>query len=83
MYFGGVTVGKAYIGYHLMPVYGRPALLAGISPELRKRMQGKSCFNFKKPDPVLFEELAELTRTCAHAFAKPFTLEDLKNARCD
>ncbi len=29
---------------------------------LRKRLQGKSCFNFKQPDPVLFAELTALTR---------------------
>ncbi len=54
-----------------------------MSPDLKKRMQGKSCFNFKTPDPVLFEELAALTRRCAKAFEKPFTAEDLKAARCD
>jgi hypothetical protein len=33
-----------------------------MSPELRKRMQGKACFNFKAVDKSLFEELAALTR---------------------
>lgn len=37
-------------------------LALSMSPELKKRMQGKSCFNFKQPDPALFEELAELTK---------------------
>ena len=45
-----------------MPVYVFPDLLKDISPELRKHMQGKSCFNFKKVEPDLFEELSELTR---------------------
>jgi len=44
-----------------MPVYMFPELLAGISKELKQRMQGKSCFNFKAEDPVLFRELAGLT----------------------
>ena len=39
-----------------------PDLLKDISPELRKHMQGKSCFNFKKVEPDLLEELSELTR---------------------
>jgi hypothetical protein len=39
-----------------------PELLKNISPELKKRMQGKSCFNFKKVEPDLFKELKELTR---------------------
>jgi hypothetical protein len=36
--------------------------LEGISEELRRRMQGKSCFNFTAVDETLFEELADLTR---------------------
>lgn len=71
MFFGAVRRSKTYIGYHLMPVYGRPSLLTGISPALKKRMQGKSCFNFKREDPALFHELADLTRRCAEAFAEP------------
>ena len=30
----------------VMPVYALPALQNAISPALRKRMQGKSCFKF-------------------------------------
>ena len=61
-WFGGVRRGKAYVSYYLMPVYVEPSLLEGISPEPRRRMQGKSCFNFTRVDDGLFEELAELTR---------------------
>jgi hypothetical protein len=35
---------------------------AAMPPDLKKRMQGKSCFNFKQPDALLFKELAELTK---------------------
>jgi hypothetical protein len=45
-----------------MPVYVRPALLAALSPELKKRMQGKSCFNFSAIDKPLFKELSALTK---------------------
>ena len=62
MYFGGVKIGKAYVSYHLMPVYAWPALREEMSPELKKRMQGKSCFNFTTPDEKLFKELAKLTK---------------------
>ena len=61
LYFGGVRIGKRYVSFHLMPVYLRPELLDGISPALRKRMQGESCFNFSAVDEALFAELAELT----------------------
>jgi len=54
-------LGKRYVSFYLMGVYGEPALLDGLSPELRRRMQGKSCFNFTKVDETLFRELAVLT----------------------
>lgn len=60
-WFGGVCLGKAYVSYYLMPVYVEPALLEGISPGLKRRMQGKSCFNFTRIDEGLFSELAALT----------------------
>lgn len=62
IYFGGVVINKNYVSYHLMPVYVNPKLLKGISPDLKKRMQGKSCFNFKMVDESLFKELAILTK---------------------
>src|SRR5688572_3320896 len=61
LFFAGVTSRKSYVSFYLMPVYIQPALLEGISPELKKRMQGKSCFNFKVVDDALFEELARIT----------------------
>lgn len=56
-----VQVGKAYVSYHLMGVYGHPQLMDAYSKELKARMQGKSCFNFKTVDEPLFEELQRLT----------------------
>ncbi|MBV9224184.1 MAG: hypothetical protein JO150_08150 [Acidobacteriaceae bacterium] len=60
MFFGAV-MRKSYVSYHLMPLYWNPELLDNISPELKKRMQGKSCFNFKRVEPDLFAELKKLT----------------------
>lgn len=62
MYFGSVKINKSYVSFHLMPVYVFPELLENISPELKKRMQGKSCFNFKSTNAKLFQELKELTQ---------------------
>jgi hypothetical protein len=62
-WFAGTRLGKRYVSYYLMPVYVRPALLDGISPELRRRMQGKSCFNLTKVDETLLSELESLTRS--------------------
>lgn len=62
LFFGAVRKGKAYVSFHLMPVYVFPDLLREISPELKRRMQGKSCFNFKTLDERLLDELAKLTK---------------------
>jgi hypothetical protein len=56
-----VEITKACVSYHLMGVQGNPKLLDGCSPELRARMQGKSCFNFKMVDETVFQDLAQLT----------------------
>ncbi len=61
LFFGAVQIKKNYVSYHLMPVYVYPELLKNMSPELKRRMQGKSCFNFKSVDSGSFEELAALT----------------------
>ena len=68
--FGGVEVKKNYVSYHLMPVYAYPELLETISPTLKKRMQGKSCFNFTKTDAEMLKELEGLTRKGFEAFKK-------------
>ena len=61
LFFGAVQIKKNYVSYYIMPVYVDPTLLDGISAKLKKRMQGKSCFNFSEIDRALFEELAQLT----------------------
>ena len=68
IFFGSAQTKKNYVSFYLMPVYMFPELLNGISPELKKHMQGKSCFNFKKVEPELFEELSELTRKGVERF---------------
>jgi hypothetical protein len=51
MFFASVRQGKAYVSYHLMPLYMDRAFTESVSPALKKRMQGKTCFNFKKVFP--------------------------------
>jgi hypothetical protein len=55
-------IGKRYVSFHLFPVYMYPDLLGGMSDKLKRRMQGKSCFNFTEVDPELREELEGLTK---------------------
>ena len=66
-WLGGVEIKKNYVSAHLIPVYAYPDLLDGIDPALRKRMQGKSCFNFTAVDATLLDELDALTARCAAA----------------
>ncbi len=62
MFFSSVRMGKAYVSFHLLPLYMNQSLSGTISPALKKRMQGKACFNFKTvPDPALIAELERLT----------------------
>ena len=68
MFFGAVIMGKAYVSYHLMPLYVCRELAANLSPDLKKRMHGKSCFNFREPDPRLFTQLRDLTKAGLQAY---------------
>jgi hypothetical protein len=61
IFFGGVRMGKGYVSYYLMPAYS-PELQKGMSPALKKRMQGKACFNFTVVDEELFAELRKVTK---------------------
>ena len=60
-YVAGTKIGKSYVSFHLMSVYTDPELMASMSAGLRRRMQGKSCFNFTKVDEPLFAELEKVT----------------------
>jgi len=81
-FVAGVRPGKRYVSFYLMPVYAFPELLAATSAALRRRMQGKSCFNFSAVDEELMGELAGLTdrglnryRTAVTAGEGPFADE--------
>jgi len=81
-FVAGVRPGKRYVSFYLMPVYAFPELLSGTSVALRRRMQGKSCFNFSAVDEELMGELAGLTdrglnryRTAVTAGEGPFADE--------
>jgi hypothetical protein len=81
--FGGVRLGKNYVSFYLMSVYASPELLKTMSPELKKRMQGKSCFNFKAVDKKLFKELRTLTKAGAAKFTEHKFIEKLRGSRAD
>ena len=62
MFFASVRTGKAYVSFHLLPLYMNETLSSKVSPALKKRMQGKACFNFRTPpEQDLLDELTRLT----------------------
>ena len=79
--FGGVRLGKNYVSFYLMSVYASADLLKKISPELKKRMQGKSCFNFREVDKKLFAELKMLTKDGATKFSDQKFIEELRRVQ--
>lgn len=70
VFFGAVKVSGKKNAFHLMPVYEHPELLEGISPALKKQMQGKSCFNFTRLDTGLLQELQQLVEQGARRYAQ-------------
>ncbi|HEY2586140.1 MAG TPA: hypothetical protein VGI81_10295 [Tepidisphaeraceae bacterium] len=70
IWFGCVQVKKTAVTYHLFPLYMNPALDRSIPPELLARKQGKTCFNFQRPDPELFAKLEALTADARASFAR-------------
>ena len=84
MCFGAVRMGKGKVSFHLMALYCLPEMKKKISPELKKRMQGKQCFNFAKPDGALFDELSSLAVEGAKRFAAIKDFEaHVKSQRCE
>ena len=75
-----VEINKGYVSFHHMGVYGAPESLKGISPKLKARMQGKSCFNFKTVDEPLFEELEQLTIRAFAVFKQKLAVLSAKSA---
>ena len=46
----------------LSAIYSHPDLYTDISPDLRKVLKGKSCFNIRKTTPKLLEEVEEVLK---------------------
>jgi hypothetical protein len=70
-----VEIGKAYVSFHLMGIYGNSSATEGMSKELKARQQGKTCFNFKVADEALFQELEHVTKRACSAFKKAGFIE--------
>src|SRR5262249_55522322 len=63
--FAAIKPGKSYVSFHLVAIYMSDTLQDLVSPALRKRMQGKACFNFKTvPEKEILNDLRTLTAAC-------------------
>jgi hypothetical protein len=60
MSFAGVQIRRAFVSFHLLPIYSHPELLSNISDPLRKRLAGRTSFNFTRPERELLVELSAL-----------------------
>ena len=58
--FAAVQIKKSYVALHAFALYLHPEWVADLSDPLRKRMQGKSCFNFRPSDDIPVPELTAL-----------------------
>ena len=57
-----VVANKSYVSFHLVPVYMFADLVGTHAPSLKKRMQGKGCFNFQTYDPEAARGLKALLK---------------------
>src|SRR5258706_13156239 len=69
-WFARVLLKKSAVTYHLSPLYFNPNLKAALPAELLPRKQGKTCFNFQRPDPNLFAQLDTLTKLARESFER-------------
>jgi hypothetical protein len=60
-------INKSYVSLHYMPIYAEPETIKNLKPELLAKLNGKSCFNFKKLDSTL---LVQIEETLSRGFAE-------------
>jgi hypothetical protein len=53
VYFAGLIIQSAYVGFYYMPIYDDSSLKNVFHPDLMKLLKGKSCFHVKKLDEDL------------------------------
>src|ERR1041385_5022248 len=75
-----VQIGKAYVSYHLMGIYGNVGLRDSLTKELKARMQGKTCFNFKSNNETVFKELEQVTAKSIAGFKNAGFISEDKSA---
>jgi hypothetical protein len=59
VWFAGIIIQKAYVGFYYMPVYAEPERKKLFKPELLRLLKGKSCFHIKKLDEELVKQIEQ------------------------
>lgn len=59
-YIAGVIQQKNYVSFYFSPIYSHPDEFEDITPELKKFLKGKSCFNINEVDSNLLDEIDSL-----------------------
>ncbi len=57
VFFAGLIIQKAYVGFYFMPVYVDQEIKSLFPPELLRLLKGKSCFHIKKLTPELLGQV--------------------------
>ncbi len=61
-YIAGVIQQKNYVSFYFAPIYSHPDEFKEISPDLKKLLKGKSCFNISKSSTRLLVEIEEILK---------------------
>ena len=67
---------KSHVSYHLMALAGNTRLLERLSPALKARLHGKTCFNVRTSDLELLPEINLVTASAISAFRRAGFITD-------
>ena len=59
LYFAGLIIQNKYVGFYYMPIYIDVRLKDFLKPDLLRLLKGKSCFQIKKLDENLEQQIDE------------------------
>ena len=62
MFFAAAAMRKGGVSLYFFPIYTHPKELGALPVELKKCMNGKSCFKIKKHDKKLYTQVRALVK---------------------
>ncbi|MFX1237644.1 MAG: hypothetical protein ACFFAS_10745 [Promethearchaeota archaeon] len=62
IYMAGTILQKNYVSFYFISIYSHPEIFEDISPQLKKFLKGKSCFNINNVSPQLLKEIEEILK---------------------